>query len=117
MVTICLSLQCDRIKPCSACCSRGKPTDCFFPVDASNKAIDQARQLRLLREENAELRALLEKRAAASRDCHSPPSVDDSNSKPVKRVNSSVQWRFKAEEPPDSLVYGCLSVQEIKHKV
>ncbi|KAL2003064.1 hypothetical protein VTN02DRAFT_5142 [Thermoascus thermophilus] len=103
---------------------RPRMSYCFFPVDASNKAIDQARQLKILRKENAELKALLEKKAAPLGDCTSPPSIDNNiniyhnSPRATKRApSSSLQWRVRPEEPPDSLIYGCLSAQEIQSKL
>ncbi|KAJ9200415.1 transcriptional regulator family: Fungal Specific TF [Paecilomyces variotii] len=105
-------IKCDRIKPCSACCSRGKPTDCCFPVDANNRAIDQARQLRLLRKENAELRELLEKKSP--RDTHLQLIESAKN---VKRLHASIWRQLKAEEPSHTLVYGSPSGSEIGEKL
>ncbi|KAK2756107.1 hypothetical protein FQN54_005515 [Arachnomyces sp. PD_36] len=48
--------QCDRIYPCGACCSRGKPNDCVYPADANNKAIEQSKEIKAQRKEIHDLR-------------------------------------------------------------
>ena len=52
------------MRPCSACCSRGKPDECVFPADANHKAIDQSQEIKILRKrvkdlenENSQLRS------------------------------------------------------------
>ena len=50
--------QCDRLKPCGACCARGHPKECEFIVAEGNdyEIIQQSYQLRELRKKNDELR-------------------------------------------------------------
>lgn len=50
--------QCDRTKPCSACCSSGRPTECHFIVSDGSEyvPIQQSQEIRELRLENKRLR-------------------------------------------------------------
>lgn len=47
--------------PCTACCSRGKPKDCVYPVDANNKAIDQSQEIKALRKQVHDLQSEISK--------------------------------------------------------
>lgn len=64
--TVPLLLQCDRVYPCTACCSRGKPKDCVYPVDANNKAIDQSQEIKALRKQVHDLQGEISKLRSSS---------------------------------------------------
>lgn len=55
-------MQCDRTKPCSACCARGHPKECEFVVGEGNdySPIQQSYEIRKLRLENQQLKERLQ---------------------------------------------------------
>jgi hypothetical protein len=55
-----MRIQCDRTKPCSACCARGAPKQCEFKAESGDYApILQSYEVRKLRAENLRLKELL----------------------------------------------------------
>lgn len=54
--------QCDRVKPCHACCAHGYPSRCVYEnvPDEEAKPISQAEEIRNLRAEIRDLRARID---------------------------------------------------------
>ena len=61
--------QCDRVKPCGACCLRGAPEQCSLETsDDAQSYISQANEIKRLRKEVSDLEA------RATREGGSPAS-------------------------------------------
>ncbi|KAL6235067.1 hypothetical protein BDW75DRAFT_230664 [Aspergillus navahoensis] len=56
------SVECDRVKPCHACCTHGYPSQCVYDIAPGEdfKPISQADEIRNLRNEIRDLRSRLE---------------------------------------------------------
>jgi len=104
------SSQCDRTKPCSACCARGHPRECEFVVGEGNdySPIQQSYEIRKLRAENQRLKERLQ----AARLSHSGEDDDDGDSgeqkssRMVSRTAAARQRRFRTGERIDNLYFG-----------
>lgn len=102
--------QCDRCKPCSACCARGHPKECKFIVGEGNdySPIQQSYEIRELRRQNQQLRQQL-------RDAQIPQSADEDDdegspdhggAKPTSRATAARQRRFRTTERTDNIYFG-----------
>lgn len=100
--------QCDRTKPCSACCARGLPKECHFVLGegAEFGPIQQSLELRKLRIENQRLK---ERLLAAKVPLLDESDDDDESSSgrpgPSNR-RATKQKRFRTNEQTDSLYFG-----------
>ena len=102
--------QCDRTKPCSACCARGHPKECEFIVGEGNdySAIQQSYELRKLRTENQQLKQKLH----AAQLLHSDDEDEDDRSSDRKgsastsKASAARQRRFKTGSRIDNLYFG-----------
>ena len=98
-------LQCDRTKPCSACCARGHPRECQFTLSEGTAfgPIQQSLELRKLRAENQKLKEQLWQAKIPV-----PGDNDDEGSLTGHGVTGfrANQRRFGAEEPMESLYFG-----------
>jgi hypothetical protein len=103
-----LTTQCDRTKPCSACCARGLPKECHFVLGegADFGPIQQSLELRRLRAENQRLK----ERLLADRTSLSEDSETEDGSSGVRTVSTgrrpSRQRRFRANDQTDSIYFG-----------
>lgn len=108
LLKLCLFHQCDRVYPCTACCSRGKPKDCVYPVDANNKAIDQSQEIKALRKQVHDLQSEISKlRSSNSENGTQSPyfqPVDASTTGPSRSKIPAAQPRppFYGRGPIDS---------------
>ena len=102
------SVQCDRTKPCSACCARGLPKECQFVLGegAEFGPIQQSLELRRLRAENQRLkeRLLADKSSASEESDTEEGSANVRLSSAAKQSNR--QRRFRANEQIDSIYFG-----------
>ena len=104
-----IHLQCDRTKPCSACCARGLPKECHFVLGEGTEfgPIQQSLELRKLRGENQRLK---ERLIAAKLPLSDDSDEDDTSSTgrggPSNRRAASRQKRFRTTENTDSLYFG-----------
>lgn len=103
--------QCDRTKPCSACCARGHPKECDFVTTEGNDygQISQSYEIRDLRRENQKLREQLRDaraRSSAGDDDDDIESPDRSGSKATSRATAAKQRRFRTGERIDNLYFG-----------
>jgi len=104
--------QCDRTKPCSACCARGQPKECHFVAEAGDYApIQQSYELRKLRAENMRLKEQL--RASQipidedeSDIAPSPGSYMGERTNAVQKRRGTKQKRFQGSEWQDSIYFG-----------
>lgn len=106
--TVTESLQCDRTKPCSACCARGHPKECEFVVGEGNdySPIQQSYEIRKLRAENQKLKERLQQaRLTGSGDDDDDEESSDRKSSKT-RATASRQRRFKTGERVDNLYFG-----------
>jgi hypothetical protein len=105
-----LSCQCDRTKPCSACCARGHPKDCEFKITEGNdySPIPQSYEIKKLRLENQKLREQLrDSRARHSADEDDDiESSDRSGSKSTSRATAARQRRFRTGDRIDNIYFG-----------
>ena len=105
-----LIVQCDRTKPCTACCARGHPSECEFLVPEGNDygPIPQSYELRKLRAENQRLKERLQ----ARRIDQSDPDDDDEGSperrgsRKASKPSSTRQKRFRTGDRTDNLYFG-----------
>lgn len=102
--------QCDRTKPCSACCARGHPKECEFATADGNDyaAISQSYEIKDLRRENQKLREQLRDARArySAGDDDDVESPDRSESKATSRATAAKQRRFRMGERIDNLYFG-----------
>lgn len=102
--------QCDRTKPCSACCARGHPKECEFKIIEGNdySPIQQSYEIKDLRKENQKLREQLrEARARHSADYDDDVnSPDRSGSKTTSRATAAKQRRFRTGDRTDNIYFG-----------
>lgn len=102
--------QCDRTKPCSACCARGHPKECEFATTDGNDyaPISQSYEIRDLRRENQKLREQLRDARArnSAGDDDDLESPDRSGSKATSRATAAKQRRFRMGERIDNLYFG-----------
>jgi hypothetical protein len=105
--------QCDRTKPCTACCARGAPKECHFIAEGGDYApIQQSYEIRKLRAENLRLKERLRARkipieddgsdAAASPDSHTGERPASS----AQKRRAAKQRRFTGSEWSDSIYFG-----------
>jgi hypothetical protein len=103
-----LNLQCDRTKPCSACCARGLPKECHFVLGegADFGPIQQSLELRRLRAENQRLKErLLADRSSVSEESETEEGSTHAKTSSAAR-QSTRQRRFRANEQIDSIYFG-----------
>lgn len=108
-MVISLTSQCDRTKPCSACCARGHPKECEFVVGEGNdySPIQQSYEIRKLRQENQRLKERLQSaRSSHSDGDDSSDLVDTASSKGSRRASLARQKRFKTGDRTDNLYFG-----------
>lgn len=102
--------QCDRTKPCSACCARGHPKECEFVVGEGNdySPIQQSYEIRKLRAENQRLKERLQQaRPTQSEDeDNEEESSDRKGLRSASRTVGGKQRRFKTGERIDNLYFG-----------
>ncbi|CAN9191727.1 unnamed protein product [Alternaria alternata] len=105
-------VKCDRTKPCSACCARGSPRDCYFIAEDGNYApIQQSYELRKLRAENLRLKERLRSCQIplddddAGREI-SPDSVSREGAATSHKRRTTKQKRFQTSEWQDSIYFG-----------
>jgi hypothetical protein len=105
-------IQCDRTKPCSACCARGQPKDCHFVAEDGDYApIQQSYELRKLRAENLRLKERLRASRIPIEDEESdfeasPDSHLGERSGSSQRRRIAKQRRFQGSEWQDSIYFG-----------
>ena len=106
------SKQCDRTKPCSACCASGHPKECEFLVGEGNdySPIQQSYEIRKLRQENLELKKevqRLQHRIFTEGPDDDNVSPDRKGSTGLSRAPSTIrQKRFKTGDKVDNLYFG-----------
>ncbi|KAL5041962.1 hypothetical protein BDW71DRAFT_200958 [Aspergillus fruticulosus] len=63
------SVECDRVRPCHACCTHGYPSQCVYDIAPGEdfKPISQADEIRNLRDEIRDLRSRLEDSSQSQR--------------------------------------------------
>ncbi|KAF2010673.1 hypothetical protein BU24DRAFT_496612 [Aaosphaeria arxii CBS 175.79] len=105
-------VKCDRTKPCSACCARGQPKECFFVAEGGDYApIQQSYELRKLRIENQRLKERLKasksmRKGDDSDDASTPHSPHACPANKAHKRRLARQRRFQNTEPADSLYFG-----------
>ncbi|KAI9734393.1 MAG: hypothetical protein M1834_002500 [Cirrosporium novae-zelandiae] len=110
-------VKCDRVKPCQACCARGRPYDCAYTNEEIRQPISQAQEIRRLRKVIQELtRGKIEPQdlidgyiKLEDEDFADSPGSAESladrqffSEKPTRLK----QWKSKIQEPRDSLFFG-----------
>lgn len=118
------------MKPCNACCNRGKPKDCVFPKDANSKAIDQSQEIKLLRRSNQELEhrnheleQMLEELGSGKADSkglvsYSQSVALDQSFRSLPPTNRPTkQKKLRNDDPRDNLYFGSISIAEVIHEV
>lgn len=102
--------ECDRTKPCRACCARGQPKECEFVVGEGNdySPIKQSYEISKLRQENQRLKARLQAaRLLQSEDEDDEgPSMERRGSKSSSRSSTARQRGFKTNDRTDNLYFG-----------
>ena len=103
--------QCDRTKPCQACCARGHPKECEFIVGEGNdySPIQQSYEIKDLRKENQKLKKKLQELQQgyhSAFDDDENQSPDRKSSRTISRGPSSRQRRLKVGEKVDNLYFG-----------
>lgn len=113
MTTLLTGVQCDRTKPCSACCARGQPRGCEFLAEGGDYApIQQSYELKKLRNENQKLKERLRACKMSFEDdedgdADSPDSQHCDGSTPrLPKRRSAKQQRFQGPEWTDSIYFG-----------
>ena len=122
--------QCDKVRPCNACCSRGKPKDCFFPEEANSKAIDQSQEINLLRRTNQELERKNDElgqkldrlgSSMADSDGSRNPLQSTPPGQPFRELSSSTRTMKRKSPRYDdarhNLYFGSISIAEVIHEV
>nr|OQO26881.1 hypothetical protein B0A51_12170 [Rachicladosporium sp. CCFEE 5018] len=105
-----VSSNCDRTKPCSACCARGHPKECEFIVGEGNdySPIQQSYEIRKLRSENQNLKERLRDAhllySGDEVDADEPP--DGTGSKVISRATAAKQRRFRTSDRIDNIYFG-----------
>lgn len=74
-----LLYQCDRVKPCHACCAHGYPSKCVYESvpDEEARPISQAEEIRNLRDEIKDLRNRINDRQDGTYKAPSPTKSPD----------------------------------------
>lgn len=104
--------QCDRTKPCTACCASGHPKECEFVVGEGNdySPIQQSYEIRKLRQENLELKKEVQKlqhRMLTHADDDDDTSTERKGTTGLSRDPSTArQKRFKTGDKVDNLYFG-----------
>lgn len=105
--------QCDRTKPCTACCARGAPKECHFVADSGDYApIQQSYEIRKLRAENLRLKERLRASQIPIDDRESDHAVSpdsllgDRSLGVSQRRRVTKQKRFQGSEWSDSIYFG-----------
>jgi hypothetical protein len=111
--------QCDRTKPCSACCASGCPSECHFSVgDGSDFApIQQSYEIRELRLENKRLREQLLDTSAhqMEQDIHQSKSDRfDMITKGSTYGTSTKRQRLVVKYAPEKTSNGFVSLVEVR---
>ncbi|KAF2151802.1 hypothetical protein K461DRAFT_157483 [Myriangium duriaei CBS 260.36] len=104
-------VKCDRTHPCSACCARGHPKDCFFVAgEGTFVPMQQSAELRRLRAENQRLKErLLESKVSVSGDSDDGgPSVGQTSG-----ITRFGQRKFGADEPAETIYFGSPSFASV----
>lgn len=106
-----LGMECDRTKPCSACCARGQPKECHFVAEGGDYGpIQQSYELRKLRAENLKLKEELRSGKFACSDdeddAYSPVDAPYRNGGNTNSKVGSRQKKFKSQDAADSLYFG-----------
>jgi len=120
--------QCDRTKPCSACCARGLPGECRFIVaeGADCGPVQQSYRLRMLEAENKRLKECLQAyQFELFEDAHHTTALSSLDSAAIGRnafrvsLTPSTQWwrRFRSRDPADSLYFGRLGFASVINDV
>jgi hypothetical protein len=116
--------QCDRTKPCSACCARGLPKECHFVAeDGAYAPIQQSYELRKLRAENLRLKERLRASNMWTDDdeAERPASPDSrfgsSSANRSHKRRGPKQHRFQGPEWPDSLYFGSPGLANVINEV
>ena len=98
--------QCDRTKPCSACCARGHPRECQFTLTEGTDfgPIQQSHEVRRLRAENKRLK---ERLLQAKLPLNAGDVDDDAHhEEPASRSLRAVQKRFSSDDATDNIYFG-----------
>lgn len=110
------STQCDRTRPCSACCARGIPKECVFTLHESEdfRPIQQGAELRRLRAECQRLKKLL-------LDAKLAPDEDidhDANARkqPATTLRSILK-KLSLGQSDDSIYFGSPSIASVYEEV
>ncbi|KAK6428554.1 hypothetical protein LTR95_015303 [Oleoguttula sp. CCFEE 5521] len=102
--------QCDRTKPCSACCARGHRKECEFTVCEGNDytPIQQSYEIRKLRSENQKLKQRLRNaRLLYSGDEIDGDELPDGTASRVSsRATAAKQRRFRTSDHIDNIYFG-----------
>lgn len=112
VVNLAETIQCDRTKPCSACCARGAPKDCHFVAEGGDYApIQQSYELRKLRAENLRLKERLRACKVYIEDEDSDPAASPEfhlGERPAssQKRRAARQRRFQGSEGQDSIYFG-----------
>jgi hypothetical protein len=115
--------QCDRTKPCAACCARGQPKECHFVVGEGSEygPISQSYELRKLRTENLRLKEQLRAgnythASEEDRPC-SPSDTTHKNGHNGTNKYSTRQKKFKIQDASDSIYFGSPGLANIINDV
>jgi len=105
--------QCDRTKPCSACCARGAPKQCEFRAEGGDYTpIQQSYELRKLRAENLRLKERLRASRIPIEDDETeftPSPASPFGERPASssyKRRTARQKRFQGSEWTDSIYFG-----------
>lgn len=105
-----IKFQCDRTKPCSACCMRGHPRECEFIVGEGNDdgPIQQSYELRKLRQENQRLKARLQAACLPHSDdeAEQDATTERRASRQATRASIARQRGYKSADRVDNLYFG-----------
>lgn len=107
--------QCDRTKPCSACCARGAPSECRFVVNDGSEfdVIQQSYEIRDLRRDNKRLEEQLRVAGGEHLHHHDPDGDVEPAKKRVRRGVISKRRRAAVGHTSDRPCPGASTLAEV----